>query len=403
MNAVDFAGSLSSRGHDVTIFGPPGELDARIKEYGLAKVDAPRARIHPSPAVTSALCEHVHTQRAEIVHAFEWPPAIEALYGPYRRMRVPVLCTIMSMAVAPFLPKQLALTVGTREILRHETAAGRAATLLEPPVDTHSDRARDQRASKRSLGIAPGVFVVAVVSRLAEQLKLEGLLAAIRAVAEIDEESPGEMRLVIAGDGAARGIVDDAAAQVNTRAGREVVMVLGQRADPAPIYDSADVALGMGGSALRALAFSKPLIVQGELGFWRVFTPESETEFLKNGWYGVGTGSDGAPLLAEQLRMLRDDALLREQLGAHGRRLVEQYYALDRGAEILEALYADVVARNTPHTVPLVKAYGAVTGYELARKVRRRLGIVALDDFNTIARMRQSAPATTRFAPQNGE
>ena len=44
----------------------------------------------------------------------------------------------------------------------------------------------------------------------------------------------------------------------------------------------------MGGSALRSLAFSKPLVVQGESGFWQLLTEATVDDFLWTGWYGVG-------------------------------------------------------------------------------------------------------------------
>ncbi len=75
----------------------------------------------------------------------------------------------------------------------------------------------------------------------------------------------------------------------------------GQMTDPRDAYAAADIMLGMGGSALRAMAFAKPLVVQGERGYWRLLTPESLDFFLDKGWYWLGDGSDGAPLLEQIL------------------------------------------------------------------------------------------------------
>ena len=68
---------------------------------------------------------------------------------------------------------------------------------------------------------------------------------------------------------------------------RRVVVLTGQLADPRPAYSAADVILGMGSSALRGMAFGKPLVVQGERGFWELLTPDSASVFLRDGWYGV--------------------------------------------------------------------------------------------------------------------
>ena len=67
------------------------------------------------------------------------------------------------------------------------------------------------------------------------------------------------VRLVVVGDGRARGEVTRRAAKVNVAAGREVVLMTGEMEDPSPAYASADVVIGQGGSALRGMTFGKPL------------------------------------------------------------------------------------------------------------------------------------------------
>ncbi|MDF2491460.1 MAG: glycosyltransferase, partial [Microbacterium sp.] len=69
------------------------------------------------------------------------------------------------------------------------------------------------------------------------------------------------------GDGPARAEIEQRAAAVNAECGEGTVVVTGNLDDPRPAYAAADIALGMGGSALRALAYGAPLIVQGEHGF----------------------------------------------------------------------------------------------------------------------------------------
>ena len=54
--------------------------------------------------------------------------------------------------------------------------------------------------------------------------------------------------------------------------GRQVVLLTGEIADPRSAYAAADVVVGQGGSALRGMAFGKPLIVVGEEGFSELLT-----------------------------------------------------------------------------------------------------------------------------------
>jgi hypothetical protein len=88
-SAIDFAASLQSRGHDVLVFSPAGALLELVKEKGLRHVLAPRPRIRPSFSVMRRLCAVVDDMDADMVHAFEWPPAMETAFGPHGRFRSP--------------------------------------------------------------------------------------------------------------------------------------------------------------------------------------------------------------------------------------------------------------------------------------------------------------------------
>ncbi|TFC03098.1 glycosyltransferase [Cryobacterium mannosilyticum] len=388
-NAIDIATALRERGHELTVFCPPGPLVELVTERGLRYELAPLPRIRPSFAVMKRLCAVVEAADADVVHGFEWPTALEALFGPDRKLGVPAVCTVMSMSVAPFLPSWLPLTVGTESILRTERAHRAEVILLEPPVDTEHDRPVDQIAAKRRLGIAPETLVVSLVTRLAKELKREGILTAIEAAGALAREFP--VTLVIAGDGPIRAEVEAAALRANTAAGTQAVLLTGTLVDPRPVYDAADIALGMGGSALRSMAFTKPLIVQGEQGFWRVLEPDSLSGFTENGWFGIGAPGeerDGAARLGRLLRPLLEDADHRDELGSFSRATVESRYGLPAAAELLEDFYLRAVARSkaSPRAPSrLLAPYLSVTGYEMRRKVRRRLGGVVSDDFNSLA------------------
>ncbi|MHB1063940.1 MAG: glycosyltransferase [Georgenia sp.] len=395
-NAIDLATALVGRGHDVVVFGPDGELVDVLRERGLTYRPAPTPRLRPSPAVMRRLSEVVRAEHIDIVHAFEWPPTIDAVYGPLVRLGTPVVCTIMSMAVAPFIPARLPMTVGTEAIAAVERRRRPRVTVLEPPVDTLADRPIDPAASRLAHGIEASELLVVVVSRLVEQLKLEGILAATRAAATLATHLP--VRLLVAGDGPARPEVESAAVRVNAAAGREVVTLTGNLADPRSLYDAADIVLGMGGSALRAMAFGKPLVVQGERGFWRLLEPASLPAFLERGWYGIGDGQDGAPALGRILAGLADAPRERARLGEFGRQTVHARYSLTAAAASMEALYEEVRAAPVPpgRTLPgLASSFAAVTRHDLRHKIARRLGRAAAEDFNTLNAMTRTSRGTT--------
>ena len=112
----------------------------------------------------------------------------------------------------------------------------------------------------------------------------------------------------------------------------------------------------MGGSALRSLAFGKPLIVQGERGYFRTLTPESADEFRWQGWYGIGKGSElGPSALEAELSELLASAERRREMGAFGRGVVEEF-SLERAARRQLTIYRDAYAARAELKKQLVDA-----------------------------------------------
>jgi glycosyltransferase involved in cell wall biosynthesis len=388
LNAVELAGAVRDRGHEVVVFSEDGPLLDVVDRLGLERLPLdPAIRRRPSPAAVRQLAGLARQRRLDVLHGYEWPPGVEAFLAA--RRDTAAVCTVMSMAVAPFLPHTMPLVVGTEDIRAAAAAAGyRSVTLLEPPVDVAANAPSFPAGDFRTAhGLDPAVPLVVVVGRLAAELKLEGLLAACDAVGTLAAAGV-PVQLAVVGAGAARDQVAEAAAKADAQAGRRVVVLTGQLADPRPAYAAADVMLGMGGSALRGLAFGKPLVVQGERGFWQLLTPDSEPVFLRQGWYGVGAGDDGAARLAGILRPLLADPGRRAELGRLGRRLVEDRFSLQAAAALQERVYADAVAARAGRAGTAVDAgrtLAGMTRHKLRRKWQRWRGTVVTDDFNAVA------------------
>lgn len=389
LNAIELAAAVRDLGHEVTVIAEPGPLAQRLTALDLEHLVLDAGRRRPSPSTVRRLRRLVSERGYDVVHGYEWPPGIEAFYA-VAGGRAAAVCTVMSMSVAPFLPASLPLVVGTHE-LRELTAGRRAGPvhLIEPPTDVDGNAPGHPVEEFRTrFGLDAGHFDVVVVGRLVQELKLEGVLTAVDVVGELGRELP--IRLVVVGDGPARAAVEARAARVNAALGRHAVILTGQLEDPRPAYAAASVSLAMGGSALRALAFARPLIVQGEKGFFELLTPESCDLFLKQGWYGLGEGN-GAARLTKVLRDLaaRPDRVA--ELGEYGRRLVVERFGLRRAAHLQEQIYRDALAARTP-AGELVSTAARVLSYKVRRRYQRLRGTAARDDFNAVAR---SAPPVT--------
>jgi glycosyltransferase involved in cell wall biosynthesis len=391
LNAIQLAGAVRDRGHDVIVVAEPGPLVDTVRAMGLEYVPIPEKRSRPSPGVVRLLTRLADERSVDVVHGYEWPPAVEAFYGPRLRLGTPVVATILSSSVVPFFPSPIPLLVGTEQLQYAARAAGYPrVNLMEPPVDTDQDRPGNSGPAFRArYGLDLPLAVM--VCRLVPELKRESLLSACRAIGEL-----GRAQLAIVGDGPVRPELAALAASINEQAGRTLIVLTGELADPRPAYDAADLVLGMGGSALRAMAFAKPLIVVGERGFSELLTPDTAPTFLRDGWYGLGgTGVTG---MQHAIAHLLDDAAYRTKLGDYGRELVLTRFSLRAAAETQEDEYRQAIVDNGGRRHLIGAASSSAAGllrYKVRRKIARWRGTAPVDDANAqplIAASRAAEP-----------
>jgi glycosyltransferase involved in cell wall biosynthesis len=387
LNAIELAARVRDLGAETMIFGRPGVLCERIEELGLEFIESPDPGRRPSIKIARELRSIAKARRINVLHGYEWPPSLECYAAAALMPDTRAISTVMSMSVPPFIPTTVPLLVGTEQICAHERARGRNRIhVLEPPVDlTHNvpSTGSEVAALRRRWEVADDRPLLVCVSRLANELKSEGLLSAIAAVAgPLDDLG---VQLMIVGDGPAREKIEQAAAAANASTTGSVIMT-GELADPRPAYTAADIVLGMGGSALRALAFAKPLVVQGEKGFFELLDEKSWRRFAWQGWYGVGSDSqDGVANFASILRPLLADKIHQNVLSDFGARLVRARFSLEAAAERQLDVYEQSL-REAPSSaaaaVSFTTSVQRFSIYYARRKVARLLGQRRAEDFN---------------------
>ncbi|MER6399789.1 glycosyltransferase family 4 protein [Kitasatospora sp. NPDC001603] len=377
LNAVDIARTLRDRGHDPVLFaqgvaGPAPLLDVAAG-HGLDVVvaggpDTPRADVRRRLGRLAA--EH----GSQLLHAWEVRAARNSYFGPGRYGRLPLVTTFYGIRMLRGLPRHQPLVLGLGALLGDGRAFGHQdVSLIEPPVNTATDAPGrgDGAAFRREHGIRDDELLLAIVTRLVPALEKDaGAELTVEAVRQLDDP---RVRLVVVGAGPSLERLRTRAASANAALGRQAVLVPGQLADPRPAYDAADIVLGMGGSALRGLAFAKPVVVHGAAGYTAVHEPGPLVEpHASRCMYGFGDGSRVPDPLVDQLRGLLDDPDRRARLGAWGREWVDGRFSLDGVTTAFEDLYARALARPARVTGWL-KDLEQMTRYEFTKPAALRL------------------------------
>ncbi len=129
----------------------------------------------------------------------------------------------------------------------------------------------------------------------------------------------------------------------------------------------------MGGSALRGLAFAKPVIVHGAGGYTAVHEPGPLVEpHASRCMYGHGDHPADAKALAAQIRALADSPTRRAELGSWGRDWVVDRFSLGHVSTAFEEIYRELL-RRPPGRTAWLRDLEQMSRYEFVKPTARRL------------------------------
>jgi glycosyltransferase involved in cell wall biosynthesis len=193
----------------------------------------------------------------------------------------------------------------------------------------------DRAAVRRGLDLPPEAPVVGALSRLAWK---KGLRHLVEAAPRLLESVP-DAHVLIAGDGELRAELERQARSLGV-ASR--VRFLGTRRDPLDLLAAFDVFVlpsvveGMSNAVLEAMARALP-VVATDVGGNPEIVGDGETGFIV-------PPADPAALAAALGKLLQAPELARE-MGAAGRRRVEQRYRVGHMVAAVERLYDELLGR----------------------------------------------------------
>ncbi|MEA3274492.1 MAG: glycosyltransferase family 4 protein [Pseudomonadota bacterium] len=331
LNAIDLSAALRDlHGHEVVLFATPGPMVKLAEQKGLRYLPAPDAYLHPSPVRMRALREAVRHERPDLVHVWDWWQCLDAYYSVHLPMRVPMVVTDMMMDLTRILPKWLPTTFGVPDLVDKARAAGRKnVELILPPIDVHYNApdSVDPLPFRERYGLSDNSITLVAVSRLSNWMKSESLIRTVDAVRALGRDMP--LEFLIVGEGEARPRLERLAEKCNSELGRTAVLFAGALLDPRQAYASADIVVGMGGSALRGMAFGKPVLIVGEQNFSAPFTPGTAESFYRQGMFGRGDGDLGNARLVENISVLAGKPGEFSALGEFSRQFVVHHFSLE--------------------------------------------------------------------------
>lgn len=346
-HAIEMAARLRDRhGYQIVFHAGAGPLQQMMDDHRLPLVVSPDARFQPSLARMRVLRELVAREKPDLIHAWDAWQGIEAFCAVHMTMQVPLIISDMGMTLSHMLPRQVTTTFGVLAVQQQAQQQGwqRSAHLPLPlDLNRNAPDAIDRQQARDVMRVGRDDLLIVAMARLTHSMKAELLLHMIECLRRLGRQLP--LRLAIVGDGGARAELQHMATRANRELGRKAISLPGAMTDPRPAYAAADMVIGMGASALRGMAFGKPVIVTGDLAFARLFDPGTAEWFTANGLHGVGDDDDGYAM-QRLIVQLATDPQLRDRLGRFGRDHVTRHHDLDRLSDDFAALCR--TARDVP-------------------------------------------------------
>lgn len=355
-HAAELSLELQRRGYEVILASNGGTYVPRLEAAGLRHFQVPMNRRSVQAMVESRkrLSRIIRAEKPDIVHAHARIPGylcgslkkscgfafVTTCHGVYSSGRMADRMTNWgehTFAVSEDARGYLIQSFGVPEDHITVTING---------IDTNrfAPGAADESAA-RELGLDCSAPVLLTVSRLdsASSLAAELLLQQSLNMAEA---VPG-LQLVIVGGGTEFGRLQALAEEQNAAAGRPLIRMTGPRTDVDRILSLCTAFVGVGRSALEAMASAVPIILAGNRGYQGILTPDNLAEAAGRN-FGCRNAAplEGEALCRDVLTLLRTDEEERRNLGAFGRSAVLKDYSVARMADDCEQVYRRFLSGN---------------------------------------------------------
>lgn len=340
--------ALVSRGHTVFVASAGGRLVDELRAAGAEHISAPLDKKDPVSVIKSyvVLRRAIKSNDFDIVHAHARIPAFicEKICA---RFDVRFVTTAhYTFSVSPIWRSlsrwgehTFAVSEDIERYLRRNYLIESANITFVPNGIDEKKFAPDASAGediRKAVG-AVGKKTVVHISRLDKESSVCARVLLDAAEKLSAEDFDGIFILV--GGGNTFDEISSRAAEINSRAGRRVVLCVGPKTDVVPYLSAADVFVGPSRAALEAMAAKVPVIVSGPQGHMGVLSVDNAEYAYKTNLCARGSDIATAEKLADEIKatlLMTDDeraALLSLQSEFLSR------YTVDKMTDIYENEY----------------------------------------------------------------
>ncbi|HUV37909.1 MAG TPA: glycosyltransferase family 4 protein [Patescibacteria group bacterium] len=347
--SITLARGLKERGHELFFFTKGGGIyESRLEAAGIPVVTAPHDRFFPHLYHLNARAirifrETLDRYAIDVVHAFHMNSYFCALFSAPAK-RIPVIYTVVWLLPRIRYPSYPGRVIFVAEEFRDHAAGilgGRPRDTVVIPnrVDLdmfHPDVDWRDFAARTDL---PGDGLkISFMSRM-DHIKIGSLRYILRAM-ELLAARREDVTLAIAGDGPLFGEIARLAGQLNERAGRRVVRLLGTILETPQLIAWADIVLGIGRSAFEGMAGGRATLVVGENGLAGVVEPETASILQYYNFSGRNRTEPAEPVvLADEIERIAGEPERHNRLARYAREYVLEHYDYHAGARQLESVY----------------------------------------------------------------
>jgi glycosyltransferase involved in cell wall biosynthesis len=364
--SITLARGLKERGHEVFFFTKGGgEYEDQLHEAGIDVISAPYDPVlphlyHLNPRAYRILADALDRHSIDIIHAYHPNSYFLSLFAGPRR-NIPVVFTAVWLLLDPTpFPAYPGWVIFVAEEFRDHSAPlfGKyPREMLVLPNRLDMDRFRpgiDNSSFVEQMGLPSSGTKIAFMSRV-DRGKMRSLKNALEAV-NIMLSRGRDVTLAVAGDGSSFAELEQVANEINTRAGKRAVVLLGSILDTPRFLSWGDIVLGIGRCAFEGMACARPTLIVGENGYAGTVEPERVEKLQYYNFAGRNqTTPVGPDVLAGEIERIMDDRDLYERLSRFARERVLEHYDYREGAARLERLYERALNAPPLGRGPLVK------------------------------------------------